>query len=207
MKSSYLRAGVSLLCAVILSACGGNNGSLALSGTIQYIPNNASLNGLVLINNGNGEKLTIEPGVTSYIFTKLLGVDEKFDLQVFSQPAGANCKPNPATGINNTASASVYTVYSTGFICTSNPYVLGGTVKGLTASGLVLANGSDTTAVLPNGGADVKFTFPTKVANSAAYGVTVLNQPSGQTCTVDKALNPGTMPASSDQLGLIVNCQ
>jgi hypothetical protein len=34
MKSSYLRAGLALLCAVILSACGGSNGSLQLSGTV-----------------------------------------------------------------------------------------------------------------------------------------------------------------------------
>jgi hypothetical protein len=205
MKSSYLRAGFALLCAVILSACGGNNGSLALSGVITYVPTTASLTGLVLINNGNGEKVTIDPGVTSVIFTKLLSVDEKFDVQVLTQPTGANCVAT--TNAVNTGTASVYTVYQIGYTCTSNPYVLGGTVKGLTTNGLVLANGSDTTAVLANGGADVKFTFPTKVANSAQYGVTVLSQPTGQTCTIDKALNPGTMPAKADQLGLIVNCQ
>jgi hypothetical protein len=205
MKSSYLRAGFALLCAVILSACGGNNGSLALSGVITYVPTTASLTGLVLINNGNGEKVTIDPGVTSVIFTKLLSVDEKFDVQVLTQPTGANCVAT--TNAVNTGTASVYTVYQIGYTCTSNPYVLGVTVKGLTTNGLVLANGSDTTAVLANGGADVKFTFPTKVANSAQYGVTVLSQPTGQTCTIDKALNPGTMPAKADQLGLIVNCQ
>ncbi len=205
MKSSYLRAGFALLCAVILSACGGNNGSLALSGVITYVPTNASLTGLVLINNGNGEKVAIDPGVTSVIFTKLLSVDEKFDVQVLTQPTGANCVAT--AGATNTGTASVYSVYQVGYTCTSNPYVLGGTVKGLTASGLVLANGSDTTAVLANGGADVKFTFPTKVANSATYGVTVLSQPAGQTCTIDGALNPGVMPAKADQLGLIVNCK
>jgi hypothetical protein len=205
MKSSYLRAGFALLCAVILSACGGNSGSLALSGTITYNPPGASLTGLVLINNGNGEKITIDPGVTSIIFTKLLAVDEKFDVTVLTQPTGAQC--DPATNAVNSGTASVYTVYQIGFLCTSNPYVLGGTVKGLTASGLVLANGSDTTAVLASGGADVKFTFPTKVANSANYGVTVLSQPAGQTCTIDGALNPGVMPAKADQLGLIVNCK
>jgi hypothetical protein len=172
---------------------------------ITYVPTTASLTGLVLINNGNGEKVTIDPGVTSVIFTKLLSVDEKFDVQVLTQPTGANCVAT--TNAVNTGTASVYTVYQIGYTCTSNPYVLGGTVKGLTTNGLVLANGSDTTAVLANGGADVKFTFPTKVANSAQYGVTVLSQPTGQTCTIDKALNPGTMPAKADQLGLIVNCQ
>jgi hypothetical protein len=202
MKSSFLRAGFALLCAVILSSCGGNNGSLALSGTITYNPPNATITGLTLVNNGNGEKVTIDSGATSFIFTKLLAVDEKFDVEVVAPgPSGAICTPAA-----NTGTASVYTVYYVTVTCTANPWVLGGTVKGLTSTGLVLANGSDTTAVLPAGGADVKFTFPTKVGNTAQYGVTVLTQPTGQTCTVDSTLNPGTMP-NSDLLTLGVTCK
>jgi hypothetical protein len=201
MKSSFLRAGFALLCAVILSSCGGNNGSLALSGTITYAPAGATITGLTLVNNGNGEKITIEAGATSFIFTKLLAADEKFDVEVATSPSGAVCTPS-----SNTGTASVYTVYYVTIACKANPYVLGGTVKGLTTTGLVLANGADTTAVLPAGGADVKFTFPTKVGNTAQYGVTVLTQPTGQTCTVDSTLNPGTMP-NADQLGLGVTCK
>jgi hypothetical protein len=200
MKSSFLRAGLALLCAVILSACGGNNGSLTLSGTVTY--SGAVTSGLSLINNGNGEKVTIETGVTTFYFTKLLATDEKFDVQLLTTPTGAVC-----TLTDNTGTASYYTVYKIAVTCTANPYVLGGTVKGLTGTGLVLANGSDTTAVLPaaTAGADVSFVFPTKVANTALYGVSVLTQPTGQTCTVSSTLNPGTMP-SADQLGLVVNC-
>lgn len=201
MKSSFLRAGFALLCAVILCSCGGNNGSLALSGTITYAPAGATITGLTLVNNSNGEKVTIDAGATSFIFTKLLATDEKFDVEVATSPAGAVCTPSA-----NTGTASVYTVYYVTIACVANPYVLGGTVKGLTTSGLVLANGADTTAVLPAGGADVKFTFPTKVGNTAQYGVTVLTQPTGQTCTVDSTLNPGTMP-NADQLGLGVTCK
>lgn len=204
MKSSYLRAGFALLCAAVLNACGGNNGSLALSGTITNATPGATIPSLTLINNGNGEKITVDSGATSFIFTKLLAVDEKFDVQILTPPAGAVCKPISDTA--NTGTASVYTVYYLGFSCSANPFVLGGTVKGLTATGLVLANGSDTTAVLPNGGADVKFTFPTKVGNTAQYGVSVLSQPTGQTCTVDATLNPGVMP-NTDQLGLGVTCK
>jgi hypothetical protein len=203
MKSSYLRAVIVLLCAVLLNACGGNNGSLALSGTITYAPAGVTVPSFVLINNGNGEKVTIDSGVTTFIFTKLLATDEQFDVEVVAPgPAGADCKPSA-----NTGSASVYTVYYVTIACTANPYVLGGTVKGLSGAGLVLANGSDTTAVLPaaTAGADVKFTFPTKVGNSAAYGVSVLTQPAGQTCSVSSTLNPGTMP-DADQLGLSVSC-
>ena len=59
-------------------------------------------------------------------------------------------------------------------------YSIGGTITGLTASGLVLQNnGGDD--LVPGGGT---FTFATLVANSSAYAVTVLTQPTGQTCTV-----------------------
>lgn len=200
MKSSFLRAGLALLCGVILSACGGGNGSLALSGTVTYTA--APSSGLVLVNKGNGDRVTLSTGQSTFVFSKLLATDEQFDVQVETNPTGAVCVMS-----DNKAAATYYSVYIVKVACTINPYVLGGTVKGLSGTGLVLANGSDTAAVLPPGtaGADVSFKFPTKVANAALYGVTVLSQPSGQTCTVSSTLNPGTMP-SSDQLGLVVNC-
>lgn len=199
MKSSYLRAGVALLTTVILSACGGNNGNLGLQGSIAYQgPVKA---GLVLINNGNGEKLTIETGATYFAFTKLLGTDESFDVQVANQPTGAKC-----TLTNNTGKANAYNVYVT-VQCVANPYVLGGSVKGLSGTGLVLTNGADTVAVLPpaTAGAEVSFKFPTQVSNGSPYGGTVLTQPAGQTCAFSAATNPGTMP-DANQLGLVVNC-
>ncbi|MYM23592.1 hypothetical protein GTP46_13135 [Duganella sp. FT135W] len=202
MKSSYLRAGLALLCGVILSACGGNNGSLALSGSIVFKPNTVTKSGLVLINNSNGEKLTPEATASTFVFTKLLATDEKFNVTVATDPIGAHC-----TITNGEGAASVYTVYSLVVTCTVNPRVLGGTVKNLKGAGLVLANGSDLVAIQPSAsaGADVSFVFPTQVADGAPYGGTVLTQPSGQTCAFDSALNPGTMPAT-DQKSLIVNC-
>jgi len=60
---------------------------------------------------------------------------------------------------------------------------VGGTVSGLSGSGLVLAdNGSDHLAITGNG----SFTFPTPLANGATYDVSVFEQPGtpAQTCTV-----------------------
>jgi hypothetical protein len=200
MKSSYLRAGLALLCAVILSACGGGNGNLQLSGTIAY--DGVAKPGLVLVNKSNGEKLPITTGAGTFVFTKLLGSDETFDVEIDAQPTGANC-----TIANNINKASVYTVYYVAVTCTATPHVLGGTVKGLSGSGLVLANGADLVAILPpaTAGADVSFIFPAQVSDGSPYGGTVLHQPDGQTCKFDSALNPGTM-GSADQKGLIVNC-
>jgi len=67
--------------------------------------------------------------------------------------------------------------------CDLTKYDVGGTVTGLTGSGLVLEdNLGDSLAITGNGA----FTFSTGVQNSDAYSVTVSTQPSNptQTCTV-----------------------
>jgi N-acetylneuraminic acid mutarotase len=59
---------------------------------------------------------------------------------------------------------------------------IGGTITGLTASGLQLQNnGADTISVAPNA---TSFTFATAIASGAGYKVTVKTQPSGQSCVV-----------------------
>jgi hypothetical protein len=62
-------------------------------------------------------------------------------------------------------------------------YTLGGTVSGLTGTGLVLQNnGTNNLAINTNG----TFVFPTSFAEGSAYAVTVFQQPTGQKCLVDR---------------------
>ncbi len=75
---------------------------------------------------------------------------------------------------------------------TATTYTIGGTISGLSASGLVLADGSQT--VSPASGA-ASFTFPTAVDSGTNYSVTVSTQPSGQTCTVTNG--SGTVSSAS----------
>ncbi|MDE2450269.1 MAG: hypothetical protein KGO22_14940 [Gammaproteobacteria bacterium] len=79
-------------------------------------------------------------------------------------------------------------------------YTIGGTITGLSAGGLVLADGSQT--VSPTASA-ASFTFGTAVAASTSYSVTVSTQPSGETCTV--ANGSGTV-ASANVTGVQVAC-
>jgi hypothetical protein len=61
-------------------------------------------------------------------------------------------------------------------------YTIGGTVGGLSASGLVLQNnGGDT---LPVSSGATSFAFPNKIPDGGSYAVTVSQQPTGQTCAV-----------------------
>jgi sugar lactone lactonase YvrE len=73
-------------------------------------------------------------------------------------------------------------------------YTIGGTVSGLSSSGLVLANGSDTLNV-PSGA--TSFTFATKVSSGASYDVTVTSQPAGGTCTVTSGQGTATANVTS----------
>lgn len=65
-------------------------------------------------------------------------------------------------------------------------YTLGGSVTGLSASGLVLSDGIETVAVPPNASG---FTFPTQLTSSTKYSVTIVSQPTGitQTCVLSNA--------------------
>ncbi|MBN1598085.1 MAG: hypothetical protein JW894_07305 [Bacteroidales bacterium] len=64
----------------------------------------------------------------------------------------------------------------------SQKYSVGGTVEGLTGSGLVLQNnGTDDLAVSDNG----TFTFPARLEDSTTYDVTIESYPVGQTCYVE----------------------
>jgi hypothetical protein len=79
-------------------------------------------------------------------------------------------------------------------------FYVGGTVSGLTGSGLVLRdNGADDLARSSNG----PFQFATALQTGKPYAVTVGTQPSMQTCTV--ASGTGTI-ASADVTNVAVTC-
>ena len=69
-----------------------------------------------------------------------------------------------------------------------NALTLGGAIKGLgAAQSVILANGSNTVTVNQNG----NFQFPGTLPVNSSYAVTVAQQPTGQTCTVNNATGAG----------------
>jgi sugar lactone lactonase YvrE len=79
-------------------------------------------------------------------------------------------------------------------------FTVGGTVSGLTATGLVLQNnGGDDLVIGSNGG----FTFATPVASGATYAVTVKTSPSNQACVVTSGT--GTIGAAN-VTDVVVTC-
>ena len=75
-----------------------------------------------------------------------------------------------------------------------------GTITGLTASGLVLSNGTATLGISAN---STSFTFPT-LADGTAYNVTVVTQPAGLNCTVTNG--SGTASANASETSVAVAC-
>jgi hypothetical protein len=78
-------------------------------------------------------------------------------------------------------------------------YTVGGSVSGLTGTVVVQNNGGDNLSRSANG----NFTFSTALADGAAYNVTVLTHPAGQTCTVG---NGGGTVSGADVTGVTVTC-
>ena len=151
--------------------------SHSLGGTISGLPSA----GLVLANGSD----TVSPAAGALAFTFATPVAEggAYAVSVQTQPTGATCSVGSGTGTIGTSN-----VVSVQVTCAANAYHVGGTIAGLTAGGLILANGTDTVSPAANA---TSFTFPLLVSFGGSYSVTVTQQPTGLTCSV-----AGTFPAT-----------
>jgi hypothetical protein len=204
LRGTGLRATSSRIAAaaalVALTACGSSNSSnpgasismpqpLTLSGSVSGL----KATGLVLAN--GGKTVSVSSGAASFTFGAVLSSGGTYAVTVQTQPANETC--SVAGGAGTTGTANVANVVVT---CAEQAFPLGGSVDGLTTSGLVLANGSDMVAVAANA---TTFTFPSLVAAGSSYAVTVSTQPTGLACSVAKGTS--TMPAS-DVTTVAVTC-
>jgi hypothetical protein len=136
------------------------------------------LNGTVTLRLNGGFDLPITaPG--GFQFGTALANGTTYSVSVASQPGnGQVCGPGVGNGSGTISGANV-----TNLVLTCANYSVGGTVSGLTGSGLVLRiNGANDLAVAPS---STSFTFPPGVLGGGIfYNVMVGAQPMGQTCTV-----------------------
>ncbi|MGF6275095.1 hypothetical protein ABIB38_003493 [Massilia sp. UYP11] len=173
MKSSYLRAGAALACAVALSACGGSDGQLVLGGDFVGV----TKAGLVVTSDGQEKAITPPAdgtGAGRWTFDNLISTDDRYDVVIKSKPS--NVKDCTVTNGSGRAGYHVYSVY---IACELNRHALSGTVSNLKGN-LVLVNGSDR-VTLQAGATSFRMA---DIAEDSPYGITVLEQPAGQTCTV-----------------------
>lgn len=197
MKKSIL-ALCALTVAAGLSACGGGKSSYTIGGTVtglQYGPLVLTTNGMevniqpVLDANGN-------PTAVAYTFPNQLEYGEEYNVTlketgkdsnnepIYQQPPHQKCDPS---GITKDVAGRL-TYISADIHCVLVTNTIGGTIVGLTGEGLKLINGS------AGGTLDIAkdaktFTFAKEVTYGQTYGVTILAQPTGQTCSVANGTN------------------
>jgi hypothetical protein len=172
---------------------GGGGGNFTIGGTVSGL----SGTGLVLRNNG-GDNLTITAN-GNFTFSTAIASGSTYNVTVFTQPSSPSQTCTVTNGSGTVAGANVTNVVVN---CSTNTYTIGGTVSGLTGTGLVLRNnGGDNLSITANG----SFTFSTAIASGSTYNVTVFTQPSSpnQTCTVTNG--SGTV-AGANVTNVVVNC-
>lgn len=158
--------------------------------------NGLSGSGAVIQLNGGNDLILSSDG--SFQFIPAVANTSTYTVTVLTQPSNPNQICNVTNGSDTVSGANVTNVTVTCVSESSN--TIGGMITGLVGSGLVLQNnGVDNLAISANG----SFTFATGLADGSLYAVTVLNQPSAQTCIVSNG--SGTI-ASANVTNISVNC-
>ena len=160
-----------------------------LSGTISGL----TTSGLVLKN--GSDEITVSSGASTFQFSSAVTSGATYAATVKTQPTGKTC--SIANGSGTMSDSGVSNVQVT---CSNNSYTLGGSISGLSVSGLKLKNGSEVLTVSSGSNA---FTFSTTVAYGGGYSVTVDTQPTGYTCNLINS--SGTM-SSSNITSVQVSC-
>ena len=176
MKTKSLLAFAIVAFPFFLISCGSTTAptTYTIGGTVSGLAGT----GLVLQDNA-GDNLTIVQN-GSFTFPTALVSGAAYAVTVLTQPANPVQTCTVTYGGTGTATANVVIVQVT---CTTNTFTVGGTVSGLSGSGLVLQNnGGNNLTVSANG----SFTFSTNVNRGSNYSVTILTQPSSptQNCAV-----------------------
>ena len=185
-------APVVLIALAQLAGCGGGSSSntppvptYTIGGAITGLTGS----GLVLQLNG-GSNLPVNPNATAFTFVTQLAVGAMYNVSVLTQPTSPSQTCTVSNGSGNIGSANVASI---SISCATNSFTVGGTVSGLTGTGLVLRNNGNDLPVNASG----PFTFTTPILSGAAYAVTVLTQPTSpaQTCSVTNG--SGTVGAAN----------
>ena len=153
--------------------------------------------GLVLHSSvGSGEDLAVAAS-GPFTFVRPAPSGASYAVTVHTPPAAQVCAV-----VNGTGTVTSSDVSNVSVTCSASSFSVGGTIQGLSASGLVLhstVNGEDL-SVAANA---VRFTFAAAVPAGTTYAVTVKTQPGNLTCTV--ANGTGTV-SSANVTDVSVTC-
>jgi hypothetical protein len=157
----------------VLVACAAN--TFTLGGTVS------GLSGTVILQHAGGEALSISAN-GDFAFPTPVAEGNTYAVSVKTQPVGGTCTVTQGSGIVGSANVSNVAV-----ACVANAFTTGGTISGLIGIVVLQNNGADTQTISTDG----VITFPAPVTQGKPYAVTVLTQPTDQTCSVGNGT--GTM--------------
>ncbi len=167
--------------------CTGVTADYSIGGSVSGLTGT----GLTLQDNG-GDNIFPGPAVNAgtavaavpFTFPSTLPAGTAYNVSVLAQPAGEYCYPSaggggslPASGAQNVTGVQIACIPSG-----SATYTVSGSISGLIAVGLVLAdNGGDHLSVPAD---STTFSFPAQLPANATHSVGIFQQPQGQTCSV-----------------------
>jgi uncharacterized repeat protein (TIGR03803 family) len=167
--------------------------SYTVGGTISGLASS----GMVLVN--GSDAFAVNSGASSFTMPTAVAYTSAYAVTVQTQPTGLTCSVSNGTGTMSSAAVTNIAV-----TCSANTYTVGGTISGLTATGLVLLdNGGDATAVSANA---TQFTMNTGVAYGSVYAVTVQTPPTGLVCSVSNGTSTmGAADVTSVSIACVSN--
>ncbi|HEY3973142.1 MAG TPA: kelch repeat-containing protein [Candidatus Sulfotelmatobacter sp.] len=176
--------------ALFSTGCGGGSGSAPanvvppVTYTVGGSISGLAGTGLVLQNN-KASSVTVSANATAFTFPTAVTSGSAYNVSVMTQPSSPaqNCVVSGGSGMTSANVTSVLVTCST----TPTNYTVGGTISGLSGSGLVLQDNNGDNLTI--NASQATFTFATALTNGTAYSVSVLTQPSNpiQNCTVNSA--------------------
>jgi hypothetical protein len=153
---------------------GGGTQTFSIGGSVTGLKGS----GLVLQNNAGDDLPVLADG--TFAFATMLGSGSRFGVTVKTQPLSPKQGCSVLGGSGTVGGENVTTVVVN---CQTNTYPIGGSVTGLSGSGLELRNNGGAPMPVNASGA---FTFPVALPDGSDFAVTVDKQPTGpkQTCDV-----------------------
>lgn len=182
------------------SSSGGgssSNGNAGYAVTVNVTGLSGS--GLVLTMSGTPNQALSVMSDGSSRFAQSLSTGATYAVSVQTQPTSPAqyCTVSSGAGTMGTAAVTIP-------VTCVNTYTIGGSITGLSASGLTLADGPETLAVA-NGA--TSFAFPQAIPSGDAYQVTIGGQPRAETCAIaDGAGSIGSANVSSIRITCVPQC-
>ena len=173
--------------------CAASGGAFSVGGAVAGL-----LGGSLVLQNNRTDDLTVTAD-GPFTFRRKLATGASYDVRVAQQPSTPPQNCSVARGSGTVGAAAVVNVSVT---CTMSEFTIGGVVRNLSGSGLVLRNNGVEDLAISSAG---RFTFPTPLPTGVRYDVTIAAQPRDpmQTCSVQ---NGSGVVRSGNVENIVVEC-